>query len=80
VVERIPLFEGMHRFFPALARMHGFTVTAVPVSHSPRIHGQSTYGIGHRIFKALRDLFAVRWMQRRCIQYRYRDYTLNVKP
>ncbi len=80
VVERIPLFEGMHRFFPALARMHGFTVTEVPVRHFPRIHGQSKYGIGNRIFKALRDLFAVRWMQRRCIQYRYRDYTLNVKP
>jgi glycosyltransferase involved in cell wall biosynthesis len=78
VVERIPLFEGMHRFFPALARMHGFTVTEVPVRHFPRIHGQSKYGIGNRIFKALRDLLAVRWMQRRCLQYRYRDYKLNV--
>jgi glycosyltransferase involved in cell wall biosynthesis len=75
VVERIPLFEGMHRFFPALARMHGFTVTEVPVRHFPRIHGQSKYGIGNRIFKALRDLLAVRWMQRQCHQYRYRDYT-----
>jgi dolichol-phosphate mannosyltransferase len=78
VVERIPLFEGMHRFFPALARMHGFTVTQVPVRHFPRIHGQSKYGIGNRIFKGLRDLLAVRWMQRRCLQYRYRDYTVNV--
>ncbi len=78
VVERIPLFEGMHRFFPALARMHGFTVTEVPVRHFPRIHGQSKYGIGNRVFKALRDLLAVRWMQSRCLQYRYRDYTLNV--
>ena len=79
VVERIPLFEGMHRFFPALARMHGFTVTEAPVRHFPRIHGQSKYGIGNRIFKALRDLLAVRWMQRRCIQYRYRGSTFNVK-
>ncbi|OLB75079.1 MAG: glycosyltransferase [Nitrospirae bacterium 13_2_20CM_2_61_4] len=78
VVERIPLFEGMHRFFPALARMHGFTVTEVPVRHFPRIHGQSKYGIANRVFKALRDLLAVRWMQSRCLQYRYRDYTLNV--
>ena len=72
VVERIPLFEGMHRFFPALARMHGFTVTQVPVSHYPRAHGRSKYGIGNRIFKSLRDLIAVRWMQRRCLTYRYR--------
>jgi glycosyltransferase involved in cell wall biosynthesis len=78
VVERIPLFEGMHRFFPALARMHGFTVTQVPVSHYPRAHGRSKYGIGNRIFKSLRDLIAVRWMQRRCLRYRYRDSTLNV--
>src|SRR5947208_4785542 len=77
VVERIPLFEGMHRFFPALARMHGFTVTEVPVRHFPRIHGQSKYGIGNRVFKALRDLLAVRRMQSRCLQYRYRDYTLH---
>ena len=79
VVERIPLFEGMHRFFPALARMHGFTVTEVPVRHFPRIHGQSKYGIGNRIFKALRDLLAVRWMQGRYIQYRFRGSTFNVK-
>jgi glycosyltransferase involved in cell wall biosynthesis len=79
VVERIPLFEGMHRFFPALARMHGFTVTEVPVRHFPRIHGQSKYGIGNRIFKGLRDLFAVRWMQGRCLRYRYRSSPSSVK-
>ncbi len=77
VVERIPLFEGMHRFFPALSRMHGFTVTEVPVRHYPRAHGRSKYGIGNRVFKALRDLLAVRWMQRRRLQYRYRDSTLH---
>src|SRR2546426_3770887 len=77
VVERILLFEGMHRFFPALARMHGFTVTEVPVRHYPRAHGRSKYGIGNRVFKALRDLLAVRWMQRRRLQYRYRDSTLH---
>ncbi len=72
VVEQLPLFEGMHRFFPALARMQGFTVTQMPVSHYPRAHGRSKYGIGNRIFKSLRDLIAVRWMQRRCLTYRYR--------
>lgn len=72
VVERIPLFEGMHRFFPALARMHGFTVTETPVSHFPRAHGHSKYGIGNRLFKSLRDLLAVWWMQRRGLTYRYK--------
>jgi len=79
VVERIPLFEGMHRFFPALARMHGFTVTEVPVRHFPRAHGQTKYGIGNRIFKGLRDLLAVRWMQGRRLLYRYRGSSVDVK-
>jgi glycosyltransferase involved in cell wall biosynthesis len=73
VLETIPLFEGMHRFFPALALMHGFTVTEVPVRHYPRIHGVSKYGMGNRLFKSLYDLIAVRWMQSRVLRYRFRD-------
>ena len=34
VLERIRLFEGMHRFFPALALMHGFTVTEVQIGRA----------------------------------------------
>jgi dolichol-phosphate mannosyltransferase len=73
VLERIRLFEGMHRFFPALALMHGFTVTEVPVRHYPRIHGVSKYGMGNRLFKSLYDLIAVRWMQHRVLRYKFRD-------
>jgi glycosyltransferase involved in cell wall biosynthesis len=73
VLERICLYEGMHRFFPALALMHGFTVTEVPVRHYPRIHGQSKYGMGNRLFKSLYDLIAVRWMQHRVLRYKLRE-------
>lgn len=73
VVERIPLFEGMHRFFPALARMYGYSLAEVPVGHYPRAHGESKYGIGNRLFRSLYDLLAVRWMQRRCLRYRFRE-------
>ena len=69
VIERIPLFRNMHRFFPALARMHGFSVTEVPVQHFPRAHGHSKYGVGNRLFTGLYDLLAVRWMQARCLRY-----------
>ncbi|NOT22543.1 MAG: glycosyltransferase family 2 protein [Nitrospiraceae bacterium] len=72
VLERITLFEGMHRFFPALALMHGFTVTEVQVRHYPRIHGVSKYGMGNRLFKSLYDLIAVRWMQTRVLRYDFR--------
>ena len=70
VIERLPLFEGMHRFFPALALMHGFTVIEVPVPHYPRLHGVAKFGIGNRLFKSLYDLMAVRWMKTRCLRYR----------
>jgi dolichol-phosphate mannosyltransferase len=73
VVDRLQLFSGMHRFFPALALMHGFTVTEVPVRHHPRMHGISKYGVGNRLFKGLYDLVAVRWMQARVLKYRFRD-------
>ena len=72
VLERICLYEGMHRFFPALALMHGFTVTEVSVRHYPRIHGVSKYGMGNRLFKSLYDLIAVRWMQNRVLGYKFR--------
>ena len=72
VLERLRLFEGMHRFFPALALMHGFTVTEVPVRHYPRIHGVSKYGMGNRLFKSLYDLIAVRWMQTRVLRYHFK--------
>lgn len=73
VIDRLQLFEGMHRFFPALALMHGFTVTELPVRHYPRAHGTSKYGVGNRLFKSLYDLIAMRWMQSRCLRYRLRD-------
>ena len=72
VLERICLYEGLHRFFPALALMHGFTVTEVPVRHYPRIHGLSKYGMGNRLFKSLYDLIAVRWMMNRVLRYHFK--------
>ena len=72
VVEKLQLFEGVHRFFPALALIQGITITEVPVRHYPRTRGASKYGVGNRLFKGLYNLFAVRWMQHRCLRYRFR--------
>jgi glycosyltransferase involved in cell wall biosynthesis len=79
VLERIRLFEGMHRFFPALALMHGFSVKEVPVRHYPRVHGVSKYGMGNRLFKSLYDLIAVRWMQHRVVRYKLREGTRGIE-
>jgi hypothetical protein len=74
VVERLPPFKNMHRFFPALAQMYGFRVTEVPVQHFPRAHGVSKYGVSNRLFAGLYDLFAVRWMQKRCLNYTMKEF------
>ncbi|HEX2952595.1 MAG TPA: glycosyltransferase family 2 protein [Bacillota bacterium] len=69
VVKSYDLFEGMHRFFPTLAKMNGFRVTEVPVNHFPRQFGSSKYGVWNRAWKGFKDALAVRWMQRRKIRY-----------
>ncbi|HJQ65592.1 MAG TPA: glycosyltransferase family 2 protein [Gemmatimonadales bacterium] len=66
----VPLFTGMHRFLPTLVKMHGGTVTEVPVSHRPRRSGTTKYGMWNRVFRSLADALAVRWMQRRQLRYR----------
>lgn len=66
-LRRIPVFNGMHRFLPTLLRMEGARVTEVPVNHRPRLHGVPKYNIRNRIWRALLDLFGVRWMQSRWV-------------
>jgi glycosyltransferase involved in cell wall biosynthesis len=74
---QLPMFTGMHRFLPTLLRLQGARVRQIPVNHRPRRHGVAKYGIGNRVFRALADLFAVRWMQRRWID---RGLTEEVVP
>ncbi len=68
-VDRLKLFNGMHRFLPTLVKMEGYRVIELPVNHRPRVAGKAKYGVVNRVFKALRDCFAVRWMQRRVLRY-----------
>ena len=63
VVERVKLWNGMHRFLATLARYEGFQVTEVVVAHRPRASGRSHYGVWNRLWKGLRDVKAVRWMR-----------------
>lgn len=59
----------MYRFLPTLAKINGFRVIEVPVRHYDRMFGQSKYGVWNRLFKGLKDAFAVRWMKKRHIYY-----------
>jgi len=68
--DKVKLFTGLHRFLPTLVKLEGYTVKQVPVRHLPRLRGKTKYNIRNRLFKSLRDLFAVRWMQRRYLNYK----------
>lgn len=64
-LEGLPVFKGMHRFFPTLVRMQGFRVQQVPVAHRPRPYGQTKYSIGNRMWSGMMDCFGVRWLKSR---------------
>jgi dolichol-phosphate mannosyltransferase len=68
-LQRLELYNGMHRFLPTLLKMQGYRVTQVPVSHHPRLRGKTKYGTLGRLFKTLPDVWAVRWMKRNYIDY-----------
>ncbi len=69
-LEGIPLFVGAHRFLPALCMFRGARLTEVPLSHRPRRHGKSKYGVGNRLWRGLYDLVGVRWLRSRMLHYR----------
>ncbi|MFN2541959.1 MAG: glycosyltransferase family 2 protein [Chthoniobacterales bacterium] len=66
-------FKGMHRFIPALVKAAGYRLVEVPVHHRPRRFGRSKYGLGNRALRATIDMFGVRWLLSRRLDY-------DVKP
>jgi glycosyltransferase involved in cell wall biosynthesis len=68
-VERLELYNGMHRFLPTLLKMRGYRVTQVPVGHHPRRAGKTKYDTWRRLKKGLADVWAVRWMKKNWISY-----------
>ncbi|RMH15440.1 MAG: glycosyltransferase [Acidobacteria bacterium] len=70
LLRRIPVFDGMHRFLPALLRMEGARIKEVPVRHRPRVHGTSKYTISNRLWRGILDLLGVRWLALRHVDPR----------
>ncbi len=59
---RLPYFDHMHRYLPALMRREGFSVKFLSVRHRPRAHGASKYTNIGRLMVAIRDLTGVLWL------------------
>jgi len=54
-----PEFKGLHRYLPALFKGYGCKVVFLPVSHRPRIYGQSNYGTFLRLFSGCYDIIRI---------------------
>lgn len=66
-VPHLPAFNGVHRFFAVFIRRAGFSIVECPVTHHPRRHGVSKYGIHNRLWRGLYDLIGVAWLRRRLV-------------
>jgi dolichol-phosphate mannosyltransferase len=66
-------FKGMHRFIPALVRGAGYQLVEISVNHRPRRFGQTKYGFGSRALRATMDMFGVRWLLSRRLNYKIRE-------
>jgi dolichol-phosphate mannosyltransferase len=66
-------FKGMHRFIPTLIKDAGYRLVEIPVNHRPRRFGQTKYGLGNRAVRATIDMFGVRWLLSRRLNYKIRE-------
>ena len=62
---RLPYFDGLHRFLPALVRREGYAIGYVDVVDRPRRAGTSNYGMWDRLWIGILDLLGVWWLIRR---------------
>lgn len=67
--KKIPFFNGMHRFLPALIQLQNLEVKQITVRHFPRIAGEAKYHLFNRLSGPFMDCFAYRWMKKRYINY-----------
>jgi len=62
---KLPYFDHMHRFLPALVRRAGGKVVITEVSHRDRQFGTSKYTMLGRVGVGIVDMAGVLWLQRR---------------
>jgi glycosyltransferase involved in cell wall biosynthesis len=62
---RLPYFDHIHRYLPALMVREGYKTAFLPVNHRHRTTGRSKYTNLGRLWVSLSDLFGVMWLQSR---------------
>ena len=62
---RLPYFDHLHRYLPALMIREGYAIAFEPVGHRSRATGQSKYTNLQRLGAAASDLLGVMWLRSR---------------
>lgn len=62
---RLPYFDHMHRYLPALMLREGYDIAFEPVGHRPRTSGASKYTNLQRLAVSFADLAGVLWLRAR---------------
>lgn len=62
---RLPYFDHIHRYLPALMQREGYLTAFRPVNHRHRQAGASKYTNLGRLWASLSDLYGVMWLQSR---------------
>jgi glycosyltransferase involved in cell wall biosynthesis len=73
---RLPGWNGMHRFIPALVLSAGYRIGEMPVEHRARHAGVSKVAGGKRAVRATVDLLGMLWFSRR----QFKGRVLGEKP
>jgi glycosyltransferase involved in cell wall biosynthesis len=70
---RLPGWNGMHRFIPALVLSAGYKIGEMPVEHRARFAGVSKVAGGKRAVRATIDLLGMLWFTRRQFKGRLQE-------
>ena len=71
--QRLPGWNGMHRFIPALVLSAGYKIGEMPVDHRARFAGVSKVAGGKRAVRATVDLLGMLWFSRRQFKGRLKE-------
>lgn len=70
MAKKIPMFDGLHRFLPAMILLQNGKIKQTPVRHFSRVAGVSKFNLWNRLLGPLQDCFAYLWMKKKYINYR----------
>ena len=62
---RLPYFDHIHRYLPALMIREGYQNRYLPITHRARDSGRSKYTNWERLMASLSDLLGVMWLKSR---------------